>query len=56
MSLCDWLLAAWIYQELFDDEADHFPLITYRFQLSEVEETYRICENKSDRMIKVAII
>ena len=23
MSLWDWLLAAWIYEELFDDDADN---------------------------------
>ena len=23
MSLCDWLLAAWIYEELFDNDSDN---------------------------------
>ena len=25
MSLWDWLLAAWIYEEMFDDESDDMP-------------------------------
>ena len=32
------------------------PLITHRFQLSEIEEAYRIFEHKLDGVIKVAII
>ena len=32
------------------------PLITHRFPLSEIEEAYRIFENKLDGVIKVAII
>ena len=35
---------------------DTTPLITHRFPLSEIEEAYRIFENKLDRVIKVAII
>lgn len=34
---------------------DTTPLITHRFPLSEIEEAYRIFENKSDGVIKVAI-
>lgn len=40
---------------------DHFalldttPLITHRFPLSEIEEAYRIFENRLDGVIKVAI-
>ena len=34
---------------------DTTPLITHRFTLSEIEEAYRIFENKSDGVIKVAI-
>ena len=34
---------------------DTTPLITHRFLLSEIEEAYRIFENKSDGVIKVAI-
>ena len=34
---------------------DTTPLITHRFSLSEIEEAYRIFENKSDGVIKVAI-
>ena len=32
------------------------PLITHRFPLSEIEEAYRIFENKLDGVIKVAIV
>ena len=35
---------------------DTTPLITHRFPLSEIEEAYRIFENKLDGIIKVAII
>lgn len=35
---------------------DTTPLITHRFPLSEIEEAYRIFENKLDGVIKVAIM
>ena len=35
---------------------DTTPLITHRFSVSEIEEAYRIFENKLDEVIKVAII
>ena len=35
---------------------DTTPLITHRFPLSDIEEAYRIFENKLDGVIKVAII
>ena len=35
---------------------DTTPLITHRFPLSEIEEAYRIFENKLDGVIKVAVI
>ena len=35
---------------------DTTPLITHRFPLNEIEEAYRIFENKLDGVIKVAII
>ena len=35
---------------------DSTPLITHRFPLSDIEEAYRIFENKLDGVIKVAII
>lgn len=38
-----------------DGKIDTTPLITHRFRLDEIEEAYRIFENKSDRVIKVAI-
>lgn len=34
---------------------DTTPLITHRFSLNEIEEAYRIFENKLDGVIKVAI-
>lgn len=34
---------------------DTTPLITHRFSLSEIEETYRIFENRLDGVIKAAI-
>jgi putative acetyltransferase len=34
---------------------DTTPLITHRFQLSDIEEAYRIFENKLDGVIKVAV-
>jgi threonine dehydrogenase-like Zn-dependent dehydrogenase len=34
---------------------DTTPLVTHRFPLSEIDEAYRIFENKSDGVIKVAI-
>ena len=34
---------------------DTTPLITHRFPLNEIEEAYRIFENKLDGVIKVAI-
>lgn len=35
---------------------DTTPLITHRYPLDEIEEAYRIFENKLDRVIKVAIV
>ena len=35
---------------------DTTPLITHRFPLSEIEEAYRVFENKLEGVIKVAII
>ena len=35
---------------------DTTPLITHRFPLNEIEEAYRIFENKQDGVIKVAIV
>ena len=34
---------------------DTTPLITHRFPLSEIEEAYRIFENRLDGVVKVAI-
>ena len=34
---------------------DTTPLITHRFPLSDIDEAYRIFENKLDGVIKVAI-
>ena len=35
---------------------DTTPLVTHRFLLSEIDEAYRIFENKLDGVIKVAIV
>ena len=35
---------------------DTTPLITHRYRLEDIEEAYRIFENKLDGVIKVAII
>ena len=35
---------------------DTTPLITHRFSLTEIDEAYRIFENKLDGVIKVAIV
>ena len=34
---------------------DTTPLITHRFPLSEIDEAYRIFENREDGVIKVAV-
>ena len=39
-----------------EGKIDTTPLITHRFPLSEIEEAYRIFENKLDGVIKVAVI
>ena len=35
---------------------DTTPLITHRYQLADIEEAYRIFENKLDGVIKIAIV
>ena len=35
---------------------DTTPLITHRYRLEDIEEAYRIFENKLDGVIKVAIL
>ena len=35
---------------------DTTPLITHRFALSEIEEAYRVFENRLDGVIKIAVI
>ena len=39
-----------------DGKIDTRPLITHRFRLKDIEEAYRIFENKLDGVIKVAVI
>ena len=34
---------------------DTTPLITHRFPLDQIEEAYRVFENKEDSVIKIAI-
>ena len=38
-----------------EGKIDTTPLITHRFPLREIEEAYRIFENRQDGVIKVAI-
>ena len=49
---CD---CAEILRLIAQGKIDTTPLITYRFPLSEIEEAYRIFENRLDGVIKVAI-
>ena len=44
-----------ILQLIKDGKIDTTPLITHRFPLSQIEEAYRIFENKEDGTIKIAI-
>ena len=39
-----------------EGKIDTTPLITHRFKLNEIEEAYRISENKENGVIKVAVI
>ena len=39
-----------------EGKIDTTPLITHRFKLNEIEEAYRVFENKLDGVIKVAVI
>ena len=39
-----------------EGKLDTTPLITHRFQLREIEEAYRVFENKLDGVIKVAVL
>jgi threonine dehydrogenase-like Zn-dependent dehydrogenase len=38
-----------------EGKIDTTPLITHRYQLEDIEEAYRIFENKLDGVIKIAI-
>ena len=38
-----------------EGKIDTTPLITHRYKLREIEEAYRIFENKLDGVIKVAV-
>ena len=44
-----------ILRLIAEGKIDTTPLITHRFSLSEIEEAYRIFENRLDGVIKVAI-
>ena len=50
---CD---CAEILRLIEEGKIDTTPLITNRFPLNEIEEAYRIFENKLDGVIKVAIV
>ena len=49
---CD---CAEILNLIAEGKIDTTPLITHRFPLREIEEAYRIFENRQDGVIKVAI-
>ena len=49
---CD---CAEILRLIEEGKIDTTPLITHRFPLNEIEEAYRIYENKLDRVMKVAV-
>lgn len=49
---CD---CAEILQLIEEGKIDTTPLITHRFALNEIEEAYRVFENKLDGVIKIAI-
>ena len=49
---CD---CAEILRLIKEGKIDTTPLITHRFPLNEIEEAYRVFENKLDGVIKVAI-
>ena len=44
-----------VLQLIAQGKIDTTPLITHRFPLSQIEEAYRIFENKEDGVIKIAI-
>ncbi len=44
-----------VLQLIAQGKIDTTPLITHRFPLSQIEEAYRIFENKADGVIKIAI-
>lgn len=44
-----------ILQLIKEERIDTTPLITHRFPLSQIEEAYRVFENKEDGVIKIAI-
>ena len=49
---CD---CAEILRLIEEGKIDTTPLITHRFALNEIEEAYRVFENKLDGVIKIAI-
>ena len=49
---CD---CAEILRLIEEDKIDTTPLITHRFKLADIEEAYRIFENRLDGVIKIAI-
>lgn len=51
----DGCYCAEILQLIAEGQIDTTPLITHRFPLNEIEEAYRIFENRLDGVIKVAI-
>ena len=41
--------------QFYEGKIDTTPLITHRFKLADIEEAYRIFENRLDGVIKIAI-
>lgn len=41
--------------QIYEGKIDITPLITHRFKLADIEEAYRIFENRLDGVIKIAI-
>ena len=45
-----------ILEQISRGELDTTPLITHTFPLEQIEEAYRLFENREDGVIKVAIV
>lgn len=50
---CDCEEILWLIQE---GKIDTTPLITHKYPLAQIEEAYKLFENREDHVIKVAIV